>query len=239
MHSVSRMLTAPAAILLVTGLTGCVTTQQESARLGLVAARTIASSHSVLVTRGNPKIRVTGIWRVGSGALVVGLRNLAERPLTDLPISIGVATLRDRNVYLNRAPNLDYFSTHVVAIGPGATVNWVFAATHKIALGRPFALVGNAGSPPTPDVETLPEIQVSALGSTRRTLRVSVVNRSQIPQYNLPVYVTAARGGRLVGAGTAIVTHIGTLGRTVLNLKLLGSLRGATVHGFALPTIFE
>jgi hypothetical protein len=228
-----------AAILTVTALTGCVTTQRESARLGLVAARTIASSHSVLVRRANPAIRVTGIWRVGSGALVVGLRNLSVRPLTDVPISVGLTVSPHRRVLLNRAPNLDYFSTHIPAIGAGATVQWVFAPGHGIASGRPFAVVGEAGSPPAGNVETLPQIEVSAVGSGSERLRVSVVSHSRIPQYNLPIYVTAARRGRPVAAGTAIVKHIGTLGRTVLTLKLMGSLRGATVHGFALPTIFE
>ena len=69
--------------------------------------------------------------------------------------------------------------------------------------------------------------------------RLSVTNASTIPQYDLPVYVVAVRGGRDVAAGRATVPHLGTHGTTTLSVSVLGSPRGATLDVIATPTIFS
>jgi hypothetical protein len=228
------------------GLSGCVTTQQKSARAALVAERTLASRKPVKVTTENPSVRVSGIATVrgsnGSGALVVRLRNVGSKPLNDLPISVGTVTRRDGRTYLNGSHHgaLGYFETHIAAIGAHATTTWMFLDRHLPTLtGHLFALVGRASSPASTTVATLPAIAVTELGAPGSKLRLSVVNHSQVPQYGFPVYALAIKKGRLVAVGRATVTHLGTLGHTNLDLRMLGDASGAAVHGYALPTIFE
>ncbi|MBV9607820.1 MAG: hypothetical protein JO027_22085 [Solirubrobacterales bacterium] len=226
--------TLPALVL----LTGCVSTQRIAARARLVDARILASQTVPAAVRADPEISVARpvvVRATGGSAIVVTLRNDSAHVLSDLPLSVGIRPRRGRPAYLNRAANLDYFQTHVASIAPHAVVTWVFTTGRRVGSSlRAFATVGfpQIQSVAGPD---LPRIAVSAL----RSGAVSVVNRSTIPQYDLPVYAVAVRGGRVVAAGEATVAHLGTHGHTTLTVALLGNGRGAALHLTALPTIFN
>lgn len=224
--------TLPFAVI----LTGCVSTQQIAARARLVSARVLASQTPVEVTRTDPNLSVgrLTVIRARTGiAVVVPLRNDTPTTLTDLPISVAIRTARG-NMYLNHSANLDYFQTHVAAIGPHDSTDWVFTTGRRVASGRAIATVGFpqlhprlAGGPP--------RIELSPHG----TAGVTVTNRSGIPQYDLQVYVLAIRSGREVAAGRTEVTHLGSDGTTTLSFTLLGSEQGAALRLIALPTIFS
>jgi hypothetical protein len=248
-RSVSRIRTACAALALASGalpLSGCVTTQQVAARARLVDDRIRASQEPLRLTRRNPDVRVTKLTLVrGSAgtALAVLLRDTSARSLTDLPIAVGVITRAGRKLYLNRAANIDYFDSHVVALAPRRVVAWVFTTPRRVAVtGRPFAEVG-VSPLAQPPAGALPQIDVTLQGAGsrpgERILHLSVANRSGIPQYQLPVYALGLRGGKDVSAGRATVAQLGTDGTATLHLTLLGSVRGATVSLSALPTIFQ
>jgi len=239
--STACIATLPVALV----LTGCVSTQRIAARARLVSARELASQSTTAVTQANPDVtigRLTLIHTHTGTAVVASLRNNTSSTLTDLPISVGIRTHGNRTVYLNRSANLDYFDSHIAAIGPRGVTTWLFTTRRRVAGGRPFATVGvsqlhaSAGA-------RLPQIDVSlrpgrsAAGGA--TVAVSVFNRSGIPQYDLPVYAVAIRGGRDVGAGRADVTHLGTRATTTLGVTLLGESQGATLRLIALPTIFS
>jgi hypothetical protein len=243
---------APASVALL--LSGCVTTQQVAARARLVDARIRASQEPLRLTQRNPDVSVTRLSLVrgpAGTAVAVALRDTSARSLTDLPIAVGVMTLAGRKLYLNRAANLDYFDSHVAALAPRRVVMWVFTSARRLAVtGRPFAEVGvsQLAAPPAgalPQIEVTRERTGSRSGertgsrSGERTLRLSVANRSGIPQYGLQVDAVALRRGADVAAGRATVPHLGTHGTATLRLTLLGSLRGATVSLSALPTIFQ
>jgi hypothetical protein len=248
-RSANRIGTACAALGLASvalTLSGCVTTQQVAARARLVDARIRASQEPLRLTRRNPDVSVTKLSLVrGSAgtAVAVLLRDTSAHPLTDLPIAVGVRTRAGRKLYLNRAANIDYFDSHVVALAPGRVVTWVFTSPRRLDVsGRPFAEVG-VSPLAQPLARALPRIEVTLQGAGsrpgERTLRLSVANRSGIPQYQLPVYALGLRGGQEVSAGRATVAHLGTDGTATLQLTLLGSIRGATVSLSALPTIFQ
>lgn len=231
--SVACVATLPVAVI----LTGCVSTQQIAARARMVSARVLASQSATEVVRANPDVTVGRIAvihaRTGT-AIVVSLRNDSSRTLTDLPISVGVHDARGRRLYLNRAANLDYFETHVAALGPrGATV-WVFTTDRRTSGTRPYATVGFSELHPSLS-GGLPRIEVSG----REATSLSVTNLSTIPQFDVPVYVVAVRTGRDVAAGWAAVAHLGTHGRTTLSVALVGSDRKATLEVIAPPTIFS
>jgi hypothetical protein len=227
-------------------LTGCVTTQHIAARARLVNARILASQTPTRVDTSNPEVSVTRsvLIRSGTGtAIAVSLVNDSSRTLTDVPISVGTATRAGRRTYLNQSANLDYFQSHVAAIGPHATVTWVFTTSRKVsAAARPFATVGDALlQAPVPG--RLPQIATTVRRTVSTTgavaLQVAVVNHSVVPQYDLPVYAIAVRGGRDVAAGFASVVHLGTHGRTTVRLTLTGDTNQAALELAALPTIFS
>jgi hypothetical protein len=227
-------------------LTGCVTTQQVAARAQLVDARIRASQSPLRVTRQNPDVRVLRCSLVsGSGgvALAVQLRSTSTRSLTDLPISVGLRIHGGVKLYLNRSANVDYFDTHVVSIPPHGLLTWVYTSRRRLRdTGQPFAEVG-VTQLPEPVAATLPRVEVtrqpSGSPSAIRRLSLSVSNGSGIPQYSVPVYAVAVRGGRVLAAGRATVTHLGTHGRATVHLTLLGSARDASVRISVLPTIFQ
>src|SRR6516162_5638342 len=117
---VRRLATAGAMLLLVGTLGGCVeTTQQKNARAQLQDDRLLASRSGVQVTRRDPNVAVMNVRTLRSpagGAIAVTLRNDGERPVSDLPVSVGVSTPAGRTTYLNRQPELPYFQTHVAGI---------------------------------------------------------------------------------------------------------------------------
>jgi hypothetical protein len=236
--SATCVATLPLAVL----LTGCVSTQTVATRARLVDARILASQGTTIVVRANPAVNVEVplVFRDRSGsAIVVALRNASGRALTDLPISVGVRTRSGRTLYLNRSTNLDYFASHVAAIGAYAATAWVFTSGPSVPRGRPFATVGFPRLHPAV-AGALPRVEVSLRAAPAGgSLELSIANRSAIPQYDLPVYAIAFRGGREVAAGRTAIVHLGTRGTTTSTLNLLGSSHYDSLRLIASPTIFN
>lgn len=229
----------PVAVL----LSGCVSTQTSAARVRLANARLVAATQPVEVLRANPEVRVGNpvlIRRRAGAAIVVSLRNDSSRALTDVPILVGVSGASGRKIYVNHAASEDYFASHVAAIGPHATTNWVFLTTRRVGAGHPFAVAGLA-TLQAPLAGALPRVDVStrAAGEASGHLTVSVTNRSAIPQDDLPVYVVAVRAGHDVAAGQATVAQLGSHATTTLSISLLGNPGQAALRLTAVPTIFN
>lgn len=222
-------------------LAGCVTTQEKNARTLLTDARALASEAPVRVTRPDRHVHVLGVEIVGRGrsrAIVVELRSTVARPLTDLPISVGVAA-RGKRAYLNGAPNTPYYDTHVPLIPASGTTSWVLPAI-RVVSGRPFAVVGIPRSPASTRQTTVPAIAARSTGAAGGgALHVSVVNDSAVPQYALQVYAVAARHGRYVGAGRRALAELDGGSRATVVLPIAGTDTNASVALYAPPTIFK
>jgi hypothetical protein len=235
-----------AAVSVAAGVTGCVTTQEKNGWRLLVNARTLASQKRVHVTRINTAVRVQRVALVHGGAgaaVVVRLRNLTRRPLTDLPISVGVRGPNRTTSYLNRKANIDYYNTHVPAIGADATTIWVLpvreAEAHRLR-GRPFADVGFASTPPTTEATRLPQIDVREHGrSGEKRLRLLLANQSGLPQFGVQVYAVSAHKGRYVAAGRASIGDLGGGANATVGITLLGNPAHGSVQLSAPPTIFK
>jgi hypothetical protein len=245
-RSARPIVAAGAALVLVAGLPGCVTTQQRNTRAKLRATRLLASRGPLIVTRPNRDVRVDRVALLrgaGATAIIVRLANTSRMTLTDLPISVGVVA-RGRRTYLNRRAGLEYFQRHVAAIGPRDEVTWVFTSRRRTpGRARPFALVGAPARPPVSHAGHLPGILASAVAmpvaARPGRVRVRVRNPTQVPQYGLVVYALARRGGRYVAAGRATVADLGTKSAATVDLRLVGAPRGAPLELEALPTIFQ
>ncbi len=238
-----RSAKATPAVLALTALAGCATTQQEATRLQLNSARIRASQFAVRVHRRNPDVRVATVQLLqgkNRTAVVVRLRNLAGRALTDLPVSVGVVAPHGVKRLLNAKAGIDYFDTHLSAIGPRAQLNWVFTTHGTLpAHARPFAYVGL----PTPgfsSAQGLPLIsaRADAGADTGRLLRMTVRNGSGVPQYQLQVYATVGGRHGYLAAGKATIAHLATGASTSLEMTLLGNATKATPALQAPPTIF-
>jgi len=234
--------------LALTMLTGCDSTQQEAARARLKAERFIDSASATVVRRRSADVRVVAVKLVGGStgsAITVRLRNLATRPLHDLPISVGILGARGDRSYLNAAPNTFYFETHLASIAAQGSVTWVFTTDRKLPVGAtPFAVVGARSSVPATVEHLLPQIDVATASSPTsangaRRLLVKVTNASAVPQYQLQIYALGLDRGRYVAAGGATLSHLGTESSETVPLSLVGARRPASIELEALPTMFQ
>ena len=222
---------ASAAILVAAGLAGCTTTQDVNQRFALKAQRILAGREPLRVGDANPDVAVKRVELVRGkrSAIVVELENTSSAPLADVPIAVGVG-----HRSLNVRGHLDYFQTRVAALAPHRTARWVFVTSKPVPRGRPFARVGTQDKPSPGAVSALPHLEVSGT-ATRARLR----NASDIPQYNLPVYALATRGGRYVAAGRATVEELDKHASSTLAIRLAGRAGTSPVELEALPTIFR
>lgn len=242
MPSASRPLAAAAALSAL-GLAGCAdSTQTKNERARLGAQRELASRTPQRVTRTNPALRVDAVGLVRSrrgAAIVVALRSRASRPLTDVPIAVGVRTPTGTRRVLNARPRLSWFSTHVPAVPAGGTATWVFRTRRPVPAGSPFARPGAGPTPPLSEATTIPAVAAISRAAGRRAARVTVTNRSGVPQTAVQVYATARRDGRWVAAGRAATAPLAPGASTTVTVPLAGRARGGALQLHASPTIFD
>jgi hypothetical protein len=244
-HATVRVVAGAAAMIAVGGLvSGCVTTQQEAARLRLNSDRIRASQTSTRVTVASRTVAVKRITLVSSGgqtAFAVTVRNSGHDAVSDLPISVGYRVGSRHRVDLNASSDAEYFAAHLPVIGGGQAFTWVYTATRRLPAGaRPFAIVGATPSVATKIVKRPPVIALRAHAARgAATLEIFLHNLSGVPQLELPVFAFALRGGRAVAAGEATVTELAGGSKQTLRLRLLGRVGQARVRLEAPPTIMQ
>lgn len=228
-------------------LAGCTTTQQKASWVRLNSARLRASETPVRVTSPSRVVRVQQLVAVpgaAGSAVVVRVRNTGSRAVSDLPISVGTVGSGGRRSYLNGAPGLDYFQTHLPVVPAHRELTWVYTTGRRLPRGTPvFAVVGAAPSPRVAVPSSLPRIDVSRdpmphAPASRNVLRLNVINRSSVTQYQLPVYALVHRGHSYLSAGKATLGELTGGGAARLRLTLVGK-PGANVQLEAAPTIFQ
>jgi hypothetical protein len=174
-------------------------------------------------------------------AIVVTVRNPGGSAVSDLPISVGYRAAGRRAIYLNADADIAYFDAHLPEIAAHGSLAWVYTSTRRLPpRAHPFAIVGAAPAVSGSRVGSPPPIRagVRAAGGSD-LVAVAVRNLSGVPQYQLPVYAVAERGGRAVAAGEGTMAQLdGDSGRTV-RLRLLGHAGQAPVRVQAPPTIFH
>jgi hypothetical protein len=119
----------------------------------------------------------------------------------------------------------------------------VFVTKDDVPEGDPFAKVGKQAQPPLTVAETLPAVEVSQTGTSvgkgGGTVDLQVSNSSGVPQYDLEIYATASKDGKVVAAGTATLDDLENGDSHAVKLALVGDPKGARVDVFAPPTIFK
>jgi hypothetical protein len=242
---VRRATTAATLLLLSGALGGCVeTTEQKNARAALQDDRLLASRSAVVVTRSDPSVTVLGVSMlrgVAGTAVAVSLRNDSPKPVSDLPINVGVKTAAGKEIYLNREAELPYFQTHIGGLGADSQATWVFSTTRHAAGGRAFARVGAGAVAVAAGVKGVPAIAASVTSTRARgrggtLLDVALVNRSGVGQAGLELYAYAVSGDRLTAAGATTVSSLGAESKRVAQVPLLGQPGGSAVRVDVPPT---
>jgi hypothetical protein len=229
--------------VLVLALSGCESSQDQSARLQKAGAHAIADQRGLVIRARNADARVvqTGVITDPNGtAAVVVVRNLKAMPLGTLPLAITVTGRGGKSVFRNDAPGLQPSLVSVAAVPPRGEITWVndqVIPTGKAVTVRAEIGAGGADAP-----ASLPRLEVGAPQVTNDPAsgleaNGKITNRSSVTQLKLFVYVSAWRGGHLVSAGRGAIARLAAGARATYHVYLIGNPQGARFTVAAPPTV--
>jgi hypothetical protein len=241
---------AGAALVFALFMTGCKTTQQNADRLKLHNSRTLEGRKVVDVSATSPDVKVVRAEAVRGkegGAIVVTLRNGADRSVSELPLEVGVRTGGGEMQVNGKDPSAErlYPENHAPPLEPGEETTWVFESDKPLPAGTAYAQVGP--EPSIPDEEpgdSLPAIEAEANGPAtasgpNSTLSVKITNNSDIPQFDIGVYAVVKKGNRAVAAGAAVLPHIGSNESATVAVPIDGDAAVGQFQVFVSPTYFK
>lgn len=238
------MLMLVASLGSVLALTGCETTMSKATRVRLQAKRIMEGRRKIEVTRTDPRIKVTrtDVLSSDDGVVVaVGLRNRSKVALSGLPLAVWVRLAGGKRVQVNRRPG-SYARGHTPVLQPGESTTWVFNADDDLKKPRTAsAQVGVQDRLLQPVPSQLPELSIDSEVARDgvSVAEVSVTNEESFPQFELPVYAWAERGGRYVAAGRRQITELEPGETDTVRITLIGDPRTAEVQVAAPPSIFK
>jgi hypothetical protein len=220
---------------------GCASTQEKSARLEKQAKHERLAQQGVSVTRESPDVRVFGTEVVHGhegGAVVVRLRDTANKPILAAPIAITVRSAKGKTIYQNNSPGEDASLTKV-SLQPGQDSVWIDDQVHGESVpAAASARVGEGTHPSGP----APKLSIEGLHATgsggEAGAEGSVKNQSAKTQYNLVVFVLASRGARVVAAGRAVLPEVLPGASDSFQVYFVGDPSGARLEASAPPTSY-
>lgn len=236
------------ALTLAPALSGCESTQEESAKLERSAKHVKLSQQGLSIARASTKARVleaTVVHGTEGAAAAVTVLNTSGQTLREVPLAIVVESANGQVLYRNDAPGLEAALTHVSSLPAHAALTWVddqiparaagaAPASVSATLGEaPAASATGAGAPPRVAVTDVHLVE-AATGEAQGTVR----NSSPTAQQRLVVFVTARRAGRVVAAGRALLPSVGAGASAPFQAFLIGSPTGATLQASATATTF-
>jgi hypothetical protein len=238
---VGRLLTALALAGLVAALSGCESTQEESAHLEAAAKREKAE-HPTEVQKGLSIARVSTQVRVVSATVVhdsegaaaaVTVVNDSSHALSAVPIEIAVRGASGQTVYENNTPGLEASLTELSRLPAHATLTWV--DDQVSTTGGPASVSATVGEAPAASgPEPRIEVQGTHLAeASTGEVSGTVHNGSNAAQHQLVVYVVARRGGQVVAAGRAIVAELAAGASASFHAFLIGATAGAALEASA------
>jgi hypothetical protein len=230
---------ALAALTLALALSGCETTQEQSAKLEKTAKHFALSHRGLTIAHVSTQVHVLGatVMHDSEGAAAaVTVSNVSAHALRSVPLAITVRSASGQTVYQNNAPGLEAGLTSISSLPAHGTVTWV--DDQVPASGGPASVSAIAGeaqaaSGPEPRIEVQGlHLAEAATGEASGTVR----NRSIVAQQHLVVYVVARRGGTIVAAGRAVLAEVaaGASGASVpFQVFLVGTPAGARLEASA------
>ncbi len=235
-----------ALVLAALALSGCESTQEESAKLEKTAKREQAkhprlAQKGLSITRASRQVSVLDATLVSDSegaAAAVTVRNVSSRALKEVPIAITVKSRNGQILYQNNAPGLEAALTQVSSLPAHGTATWV--DDQIPTAGQPVSVSAIVGeSPALNGLE--PRIEVGGLHLSEETTGEAsgtVRNRSQVSQQKLVVYVVARRAGKIAAAGRAVLAEVAAGASVPFQAFLVGTTAGAKLEASAPPTTF-
>jgi hypothetical protein len=235
-----RAAVAALALLALLALSGCESTQEESARLEKAAHHTHLAERGLSIGKQSANVSVldTTLVRGTEGAAaVVTLHNDSAHALRNVPIAISAKDAHGSTVFQNDAPGLEAALTSLGSLPAHGVATWV--DDQVPASGAPVSVTAIAGVSPAAS-GALPQIEVAGVHPSEEsgsaTAAGTVRNRSTVTQQALVVYVLARRTGRVVAAGRAILPEVSPGASVPFQAFLVGTPTGAHLEASAPAT---
>jgi hypothetical protein len=222
-----------AAVLVALTASGCETTQQESAKIARRLGHQSANPGTTRVGATNRAVRVVRSALVSGSpaAVAIELRNGGARAQASIPVLVTVRDAHGAVVYRNDTRGIEPSIQQLALLEAHATGWWV--DNEVLANGEPAAAaaarVGAAtGSAAPPAAIELSEVSASN-SFPGPHVNVTVRNRGPRAASQLPLYAVAIAGGKVVGAGRAIVATLGPGASAPAEIPMTGTVSGARI----------
>jgi hypothetical protein len=241
-------------------MSGCESTESESARLGREGAKLVAAAGTVGLGRANQMVHVGQVALVqseGRTAAAVQLTDTGSVGQTNVPVLIDVMDAKGASVYRNNTQGIEPSLQEIALLRPHRPTWWVddqvlvsgIASSTHVRVGAAKstpsdASAGGVASAGASAANAGADVQASVVGLGSNVggpyLDGTVVNRTGVAQHNMPVFAVALRGGRVVGAGRALVPSLAASGSArsaSFRIYLVGSTAGAHIELSPVPEV--
>jgi len=230
-----------ALLLAALALSGCGTTQEESAKLEKTAKHFALAHKGLTIARASTQVHVleaTVVHDSEGAAAAVTVRNASSHTLRSVPTAITVRSAGGQTLYQNNAPGLEAALTQISSLPAHGTVTWV--DDQVPTAGGPASVSAIAGEvPPASGPEPRVEVQGAHLAeASTGEVSGTVRNSSSVAQQRLVVYVPARRGGKIVAAGRAILGEVAAGAPVPFHAFLVSSPAGAQLEASAPASTF-
>ncbi len=228
-------------VALTLALSGCETTQEQSARLEKTAKHFALAHRGLTITHVSTEVQVlsaTVVHSTEGAAAAVTVRNSSSHTLSAVPIAVTVKSTGGQTLYQNNTPGLEAGLTSISSLPAHGTVTWVDDLVPTA--GQPAsvrAVVGEApvASGPEPKIEVAgTHLAEASTGEVAGTVH----NGSTVTQQKLVVYVLARRSGTIVAAGRAVLPEVAAGASAPFQAFLVGAPAGARLEASAPASTF-
>jgi hypothetical protein len=180
-------------------------------------------------------LSVTVVHGSEAAAVAVTVRNESGRALRELPLAVKVRSGSGQMLYENDGAGLESALASIPFLAGHATLTWV--DDQVPANGEPTSATAEVGEGHT-TVGAVPALTVSGLHPIEDPTNGAgaggtILNRSATAQTNLPVFVLARRGGRIVAAARAVIPSLAAGASAPFQAFLIGEPHGATLQADA------
>lgn len=230
-----------ALLALALAMSGCESTAEKSAQLAKQAKHiNLGSTRGLAIAKPSRYVKVLGAQvmagREGSAA-VITLRSTSSKPLRDVPIAITVRGAHGKVTFQNNAPGLEAGLTSMALLEPGQQSVWVNDQVQGSEAPTSVSAVVGESQPASGVLPQLRIVGAQPVAGSGSAAAGTLTNDSAIAQSNLVVYAIARRGGRIVGAGRAIIPEVGAHGSSRFEVSFVGQIQGARLQFSAPPTM--
>jgi hypothetical protein len=214
-------------------LSACETTQDESAKIARELGHQRANPGTTQIGAANRAVRVVRSALVAGtpAAAAFELTNTSATAQAAIPVAISVRDAKGAVVYRNDTRGIEA-SIQTLAFLPAHATTW-WVDNEVLATGGAAASVGAQVGTGTGARREAQQISVHGVSASVSFpgphVDVTLHNDGTAAQSQLAVYAVALRGGRVIGAGRALVASLAAGASAPTLIPMAGSVTGATI----------